>query len=120
MPRRRPGELIPIEVEILLQALQLASAGQVEFYGFGIASELRDAGTSSALIGHGTLYKALARLETGGMLESRLEDPDLAAEAGRPRRRLYRVTTQGRHTATSALASRRSGETGWLPGIEPA
>jgi PadR family transcriptional regulator, regulatory protein PadR len=51
---------------------------------------------------HGTLYKALARLEDAGLLVSRWEDADLAAADGRPRRRLYRITTAGQAAYTEA------------------
>ena len=55
-------------------------------------------GSSKALTGHGTLYKALGRLEEFGLLASRWEDAE-AAE-GRPRRRLYELTGQGVEAAT--------------------
>ena len=40
----------------------------------------------------GTLYRALARLEQQGILQSTWEDPAVAAEEHRPRRRLYSLT----------------------------
>ena len=70
-----------------------------------MAKELRDGDGSDGLIGHGTLYKALSRLEKSGLLDSSWEDADAAAEAGRPRRRLYHITSDGRLAA--AAASRR-------------
>ena len=121
MPRRKAGELIPIEVDILVEAMRLTSVGQHEFHGFGLAKELRDGRQTQGLIGHGTLYKALGRLEQAGLLESRLEDADVAAEQGRPRRRLYRITDPGRLAAARALDERpRDEQSGWYPGIEPA
>jgi DNA-binding PadR family transcriptional regulator len=83
--------LLPLEEAILEVGMHRQSGGDPEFYGFSLAEELRSIGTSDRLLGHGTLYKALARLERDGLLESDWEDVD-AAEAGRPRRRLYRVT----------------------------
>ena len=44
---------------------------------------------------HGTLYKALGRLEKAGLLESDWEDAGAAEADGRPRRRLYTVTGAG-------------------------
>ena len=120
MPRRKAGQLIALEVEILLEALRLNTAGQPDFHGFGIAKELRDSEGSASLIGHGTLYKALARLETGGLLASRWEDPDEAEQARRPRRRLYTITADGRLAAVSALDTNTEPPPQWLPGIEPA
>lgn len=100
MPRRRPGTLLPIEEEILLAARATARPGTAEFHGFGIAQEMRERRGSRALTAHGTLYKALGRLEGFGLLASRWEDPD-AAE-GRPRRRLYVLTAEGERAAERA------------------
>ena len=94
MTRRRPGALLPLELEILEQGL---AAG--EFHGFAIAKAL--AAGSSRLTAHGTLYKALGRLERAGLLESRWEEP---APEGRPRRRLYTVSGAG---ATALAAAQR-------------
>jgi PadR family transcriptional regulator PadR len=54
----------------------------------------------------GTLYPALARLERFGWLVSRWEDVD-PSEVGRPRRRLYLVTAEGK-LAAEDIARRRS------------
>lgn len=62
------------------------------FYGFALATDLEGADGSRRLLGHGTLYKALERLERDGYLESRWEHGDPRA-LGRPRRREYRVTS---------------------------
>jgi PadR family transcriptional regulator PadR len=99
---RKPGELLPLEVELLAAAAALAAEG-VEPYGFLLAKHLA-AGRPGALTAHGTLYKALARLTTSGLLESSWEDPDLAEGAGRPRRRLYRVTGAGATALSRAQA----------------
>ena len=91
--RRKPGTLIPIEQSILSAALYLRVGGMAEFHGFGIAKEVRDRKSARLLTGYGTLYRALGRLEEMGLLESRWEDPLVAAAAGRPRRKL--VPTYG-------------------------
>jgi PadR family transcriptional regulator len=89
--RRRPGTLLPLEVDILDAGLALR-----RFHGFQLAKTVADHhGRPRTLTAHGTLYKALQRLEDGGLLASRWEDPDLAAAEGRPRRRLYEVTGAG-------------------------
>ena len=120
MSRRKAGQLIQIEIDILIEALRLAMADEPEFHGFAIAKELRDGAGSAALIGHGTLYKALGRLEAGGLLESRWEDPDSAAAEARPRRRLYHITTAGRIAANAAIVAQPTDGLRWQAGIEPA
>jgi len=50
----------------------------------------------------GTLYPLLLRFEKYELLESRWEK-DKPTELGRPRRRLYRITTLGRQLATRAI-----------------
>jgi DNA-binding PadR family transcriptional regulator len=103
MPRRRPGTLVALETEILGLALALQRSGEATFHGFGLAQAMREQRGSRALTGHGTLYKALGRLEEFGLLVSRWEDAE-AAE-GRPRRRLYSLTGEGARVAERALAS---------------
>lgn len=107
MPRRKPGALVALETEILDAAVSMATAGTDEFHGFGIADALRGPDGSKALTGHGTLYKALARLEDRGLLTSRWEDP--ATVQGRPPRRLYRVTASGREALARAAAGTGAG-----------
>ena len=53
-------------------------------------------------IGSGTLYPILQRLENAGWLTSEWESVD-PSEAGRPRRRLYKITGQGQANAVKAL-----------------
>jgi PadR family transcriptional regulator PadR len=94
MPRRREGRLVGLEVDILGAGIEL-QAGEGDFYGFALAKRLADHAGATALTAHGTLYKALSRLAERGLVESEWEDPSIAAEEGRPRRRLYRVTGAG-------------------------
>jgi DNA-binding PadR family transcriptional regulator len=75
--------------------LDLAAARREPFHGFELAKALADASGSRALTAHGTLYKALARLAERGLLEAEWEDPAIALDEGRPRRRLYRITGAG-------------------------
>jgi PadR family transcriptional regulator, regulatory protein PadR len=55
-------------------------------------------------IASGTLYPILLRLEAAGWFVSRWETID-PASAGRPRRRLYRLTRVGLARASSVFAS---------------
>ena len=100
MPRRKPGTLVPLESEILELALAMRRAGEATFHGFGLAHAMREQRGSRALTGHGTLYKALGRLEEFGLLSSRWEEG--AATEGRPRRRLYELTGEGARVAEAA------------------
>jgi PadR family transcriptional regulator PadR len=54
-------------------------------------------------LGSGTLYPLLQRLENAGWLTSKWEKVD-PSEAGRPRRRLYKLTGRGQMLAGRALA----------------
>lgn len=95
MVRRKPGTLLPLEVLILEAGVDLLRGHDAEFHGFAIAKVILERTDARRLTAHGTLYKALGRMETAGLLDSRWEDPDLAVEQNRPRRRLYRVTPLG-------------------------
>lgn len=112
MPPRRRGTLLPLEAEILETALGLSRAGAQTFHGFGLAQSMRERRESRSLTAHGTLYKALGRLEEFGLLASRWEESETAA--GRPRRRLYELTGAGVRAAEQAAATRA---TGTLPRI---
>jgi DNA-binding PadR family transcriptional regulator len=89
--RRKPGALLPLEVDIL----DVTAAQHDPVHGFELARQLAEARDAKSLTAHGTLYKALGRLDALGLLESSWEDPDVALAAGRPRRRLYRLTDTG-------------------------
>lgn len=102
--RRKAGALVPLEAAIITAGLRLEREGTREFHGFAIAKRLVSGGDARALTSHGTLYKALDRLETAGFLESTWEDPALAMADGRPRRRLYRVTAAGAVALTNSVA----------------
>jgi PadR family transcriptional regulator, regulatory protein PadR len=101
MPSRPAGRLLDLEYSILEVGLELHATGG-EIYGFAIARHLAEQSGNSGLIGHGTLYKALARLVNMGLVESEWEDYSASESEGRPRRRLYRITGAGR----AALATR--------------
>ena len=90
--RRKPGEIIPIERSILLAASRMRGRGIEQFHGFRIAKEIKDQDGARRLTAHGTLYRALARLERQGYLTSHWEDPLVAAKENRPRRKFYTLT----------------------------
>jgi DNA-binding PadR family transcriptional regulator len=77
----------------------------------------REIGKAAGLSG-GSLYPLLLRLEQAGVLDSDWEDVD-PSEAGRPRRRLYWLTSQGAEYAGQTLRDvQRSLSPGWggVPG----
>jgi PadR family transcriptional regulator, regulatory protein PadR len=65
-------------------------------------------------VGSGTLYPTLARLEAAGWLRSEWEVID-PRQAGRPRRRFYKLTGTGQRNALEALADLQlpTGELAW-------
>lgn len=94
--KRKSGALLPLEQAILTAAAGLAVKDATsEFHGFQIARDIAAIGDQRQLTAYGTLYRALGRLEEMGLLHSRWEDPQIAAEAGRPLRRLYALTAAG-------------------------
>lgn len=100
--RRKPGALLSIEINILRAGIALLRVGEAEFHGYAIAKEIANLGSARQLTAHGTLYRALERLETRGLVASRWENPEIAAMEQRPRRRLYRVTAEGELAAQPA------------------
>ena len=120
MPRRKPGTLLSLENEILEMALSMRRSGHDVFHGFALAQTMREQTGSRSLTAHGTLYKALGRLEEFGLLTSHWEDA--TAVVGRPRRRLYQLTAQGAQAAAQARAGHADHATGRVPraASEPA
>jgi DNA-binding PadR family transcriptional regulator len=89
---RKPGTLLPLEASILGVAQQAGAAGT---YGFALATDLAARSGDRHLAAHGTMYKALDRLSRNGLLDSSWEAPEIAEAAGRPRRKIYRITGAG-------------------------
>ncbi|MEV1128882.1 helix-turn-helix transcriptional regulator [Agromyces sp. NPDC049794] len=104
MGRRREGQLVPLEVDILGAGMEL-QASEGDFYGFSLAKRIAEQADAAALTAHGTLYKALARLSEAGLLDSAWEDAAISETEGRPRRRLYRVTGAGELAHQRELAA---------------
>ena len=102
--RRKPNALVPIEEAICRAALALRFDGIEEFHGYELAKQLAEAEDRKLLTAYGTLYRALGRLESMGMLQSRREDPEVAAQANRPGRRLYALTALGEEAARAVAA----------------
>jgi PadR family transcriptional regulator, regulatory protein PadR len=91
---KQAGPRMTLPTQLVLRAL-LAEPTR-EMYGLQICEK---AGLPS-----GTIHPILARLEGLGWLESSWEDTASAHSEGRPRRRYYRLTTDGAERARTALA----------------
>ena len=96
---------MPLELAICSAALDLQDRGIEQFHGYLIAKEIKNASDTRLLTAYGTLYRALGRLEAMRMLQSRREDPAIAAQANRPGRRLYTLTALGEKAARDAAAA---------------
>jgi len=114
---RRKNELIAIETAILAAALQLLRDGQPEFHGFLLAKTIEGAVDGPSLLGHGTLYKALKRLEERGFLTSRWEGQVAGDRTRGARRRLYTLTVEGQR---AGLGVPRSAPRQLLPSVSTA
>ena len=101
--RRKANTLLPIEVSILDAGIRLRTDGLPSFHGFLLAKQIKEREGARLLTAHGTLYKALGRLERAKLLQSSWEDPLMAAEERRPRRRLYTVTPAGEAALAKAV-----------------
>lgn len=87
-----PGPLTLVEFEILLS---LASG---ELHGYAILQDI-DGRTDGALnLRPGTLYRAMNRLLTGGLIA---ETSDAGRSGDDPRRRTYRLSAEGRKVAAA-------------------
>jgi PadR family transcriptional regulator PadR len=112
--RRKPGTLLPIEVQILTAGQALQQRGVPQFHGFLIAKEMQEGDEGRRLTAHGTLYRALDRLEQSGLLERWWEDAEIAAQEQRPRRRLYRITGLGERALADATYARPASSRGMV------
>ena len=97
---------MPLEVSILCAAADLLARDGEWFHGFQIARHVSGGADKRRLTAYGTLYRALARLEKLALLESRWEDPQVAADERRPVRRLYTLTRAGATAAADATPRR--------------
>src|SRR5205814_1225668 len=84
--RRKPGSLVPLEQRICIAAADLLRRGDSTFHGYEIARSLADAADARLPTAHGTLYRALRRLEEMAVPKSRCRrSTSDATAAGRAR-----------------------------------
>lgn len=85
----------------VLTLLLLCLLGEQEDYGYSVVVRLRDAGFDG--LNEGTVYPALARLESAGLLEA-----SLVRSTSGPARKYYRLTPAGAAHRDQAWADWRS------------
>lgn len=100
MTRSTEGGLTPLDYHVLL-----ALAGE-PLYGYAITEAVERESEGAVAPRAGTLYRVLARLVSGGLVEER-EGPREETHPGRPRR-WYGLTVEGRRAL--AEEARRLGE----------
>jgi PadR family transcriptional regulator, regulatory protein PadR len=92
------SEKLKGNLDMLLLAVLAAGPG----HGYSIITRLRERSEGAFDLPEGTVYPALHRLETAGLLDSAWE-----VVAGR-RRRLYRLTTAGQESLAAEARQWRS------------
>jgi DNA-binding PadR family transcriptional regulator len=80
--------------------LILGLLGRREMYGYEIVAELRRTTEGTIDLPEGTVYPALRRLEHEGLIGGHWVDAANSA----PRRRYYRLTTDGEHALAEGRA----------------
>src|SRR4051812_4260097 len=108
---RKASVLLPIELAILEAAQSLRAEGCSQFHGFGLAQRMQSQQGARALTAHGTLYRALGRLEKRNYLESSWEDFHDKLEGRHLRRRLYKLTRSGDQALAAAQAAAQDAQT---------
>src|SRR4051794_5377643 len=103
--RRKQGDLLPLEAEILRLATELADEGQPRFHGWWIAQRLAD--ESRRETGFRSLYRTLNRLEDLGYLVSQWVMP---VKGGQAPKRVYEITPDGRTAYATARRTPVSGK----------
>src|SRR3954447_10410269 len=76
-----------------LESLILSALERGEAHGFEILRRLEHAGSGALKLKEGSLYPALYRLESAGMVKAAWEAGDTARRG--PRRRIYKLTAKG-------------------------
>jgi PadR family transcriptional regulator PadR len=103
--KRKPGSLLPLESKLLIAVLHMRQDGQPSVHGYAVAKVLAETDDSRRLTSQGTLYKALDRLTVMGLLGREWEEPSIAEAEGRPRRRLYHLTSRGEQAIAGLMES---------------
>jgi DNA-binding PadR family transcriptional regulator len=91
-----PESLLPLSPPVFHILLALADS---ERHGYGIMQEVKVRTEGQVRLGPGTLYGAVKRLLSRGLIEGAEERPD--PELNEERRRYYRLTEFGRRVVTA-------------------
>jgi len=84
-----------------LDGMLLAVLSSGPLHGYAIVESLRERSDGKVVLPSGTVYPALHRLETGGLVNSQWETAN-----GR-RRRVYEITTEGERSLNETRANWR-------------
>ena len=76
-----------------LQSLILSALRQGDAHGFEILKRLEQAGSGALQLKEGSLYPALYKMESAGLVKGAWESGDTPRRG--PRRRVYRLTAKG-------------------------
>ena len=95
---RRPADLLPLKPLHFLMLLTLVDG---ERHAYGIKKDLTARGTPRD-IGPGTLYRSIAQLIDGGLIDESDRRP--VAELDDERRKYYRLTPFGRRVVSAEAA----------------
>src|SRR2546429_8666303 len=76
-----------------LEVLVLSALRRGDAHGFEILKRLEQAGSGALQLKEGSLYPALYRLESAGLVKAAWEEGDTPRRG--PRRRIYRLTSKG-------------------------
>lgn len=96
-------DFLPLSPQVFHILMALA---ENDLHGYAIIQEVSSQSEGKVVLGAGTLYTALKRLFTGGLVEELEERPD--PELDDQRRRYYRLTPFGKAVA-KAEAKRLAG-----------
>lgn len=95
----RPEGPTPLELEILV------ALGEKPRHGYGIIQDIESRSNAFGNLRSGTLYLALRRLKSAGLVESCPTPPD--EQGGDARRKFMRLTKTGRYVARRGLEAMR-------------
>lgn len=98
VPRRQPGDLLPLTAQMLHVLLALADGDK---HGYAIIKEVARRTDGAVTLGAGTLYALVRRALGEGLLVETDERPDPALDD--ERRRYYRLTPFGRQVAIAEV-----------------
>jgi DNA-binding PadR family transcriptional regulator len=84
-----------------LDGMLLAVLSSGPLHGYAIVESLRERSDGKVVLPSGTVYPALHRLETGGLVDSQWETAN-----GR-RRRVYQITAEGERSLNETRANWR-------------